>query len=198
MNMRTRFLDALTHSGPGYELRQDDVWTEPRTGASRLLDAVTHSGLGYSLPSVAEVTEIAELKRRKTKDLDGALLEGFEQFFYAKGHLEAAARADDPEARKQQFEAAVACLREYLNHADGPQDLAMEAAREALGPLDLRSRLMLYRLDRLLSRLKSAVQGLLVALQGARKPRERITRQSQVAVKQATRSMEVLCHAVAR
>ncbi|MDX3241485.1 hypothetical protein [Streptomyces sp. ME18-1-4] len=147
---------------------------------------------------MAEIAEIAELKRRKTRDLDGALLEGFEQFFYAKGHLEAAVRADDPEDKKQQFEAAVACLRVYLHHADGPLDLALEAAREALGPLDLRSRLMLYRLDRVLRRLKSAVQGLLVALQGSRKPRERITHQSQVAVKQATRSMEVLCHAVAR
>lgn len=196
--MRTRFLDALTHSGPGYELGQDDVWTEPRAGISRLLDAVTRSGPGYSLPSVAEMSEIAELKRRKTKDLDGALLEGFEQFFYAKGHLEAAARADDSEDRNQQFEAAVACLRVFLRHADGPLELAMEAAREALGPLDLRSRLMLYRLDRVLGRLESAVQGLLVALQGSGKPRERITRQSQVAVKQATRSMEVLCHAVAR
>lgn len=196
--MGTRFLDALTHSGPGYELGQDDVWTEPRAGVSRLMDAVTHSGPGYSLPSMAEIAEIAELKRRKTRDLDGALLEGFEQFFYAKGHLEAAVRADDPEDKKQQFEAAVACLRVYLHHADGPLDLALEAAREALGPLDLRSRLMLYRLDRVLRRLKSAVQGLLVALQGSRKPRERITHQSQVAVKQATRSMEVLCHAVAR
>ncbi|WP_440557659.1 hypothetical protein ACSP97_13450 [Streptomyces sp. SCPE 10] len=196
--MGTRFLDALTHSGPGYELTQDDAWVEPRSSVSHFLDAVTHNGPGYSLPSAAELSEIAELKRRKRKDLDGALLEGFEQFFYAKGHLEAAARAESPEEKKQHIEAAVACLRAYLQHADGSLGLALEAAREALGPLDLRSRLMLHRLDRVLRRLKTAVQGLLVALQRSGKPREQIAHQSQVAVKRATRSMEVLCHAVAR
>ncbi|MEU0443782.1 hypothetical protein ABZ202_29300 [Streptomyces sp. NPDC006186] len=147
---------------------------------------------------MAELAEIAELKRRKTRDLDGALLEGFEKFFYAKGHLEAASRAEDPEEKKKHREAAVACLRAYLLHADGPLDLALRAAREALGPLDLRSRLMLYRLDRVLRRLRTAVRGLLAALERSGKPRERIAHQSQVAVKQATRSMEVLCHAVAR
>lgn len=196
--MGTRFLDALTHSGPGYELAQDDAWTEPRAGVSRFLDAVTHSGPGYTLPSVAEVAEITELKRRKTKDLDGALLEGFEQFFYAIGNLEAASRVEDPEEKKKHREAAVAFLRAYLQYADGSLDLALEAAREALGPLDVRSRLMLYRLDRVLRRLKTTVKGLIIALERSGKPRERITHQSQVAVKRATRSMEVLCHAVAR
>lgn len=196
--MGTRFLDALTHSGPGYELAQDDTWADLRTGTGRFLDALTHSGPGYSQPSVAEATEIADLKRQKKRDLDGALLEGFEQFFYAKGHLEAAARLDDAEEKKQHREAAVACLRAYLQHAEGPVDLALGAARESLGPLDLRSRLMLHRLDRILRRLNSAIQVLLVALERSGKPRERIAYQSQVAVKRATRSMEVLCHAVAR
>ncbi|MGW3497980.1 hypothetical protein [Streptomyces sp. NPDC001020] len=147
---------------------------------------------------MAEVAEITELKRRKTKDLDGALLEGFEQFFYAIGNLEAASRVEDPEEKKKHREAAVAFLRAYLQYADGSLDLALEAAREALGPLDVRSRLMLYRLDRVLRRLKTTVKGLIIALERSGKPRERITHQSQVAVKRATRSMEVLCHAVAR
>lgn len=196
--MGTRFLDALTHSGPGYELPQDESWTDSRAGVSRFMDALTHSGPGYSLPSVAEAAEIAELKRRKTNDLHVALLGGFEKFFYAKGRLEAAARAENPEEKKKHREAAMECLRAYLQHADGPLNLALGAAYEALGPLDLRSRLKLHRLDRVLCRLKTAVQSLLVALEGSGKPKERIAHQSQVAVKQATRSMEGLCHAVAR
>lgn len=196
--MGTRFLDALTHSGPGYELAQDDVWTDSRTGVSRFLDTLTHSGPGYSLPSAAEIAEIANLKRRKTDDLNAALLGGFEEFFYAIGHLEAASRAEDAEEKKKQREAAMTHLRAYLKHADGSLNLALEAAREALGPLDLRSRLSLHRLDRILRRLKAAVQSLLGALERSGQPRERIAHQSQAAVKQATRSMEVLCHAVAR
>ncbi|MEU6330461.1 hypothetical protein ABZ851_24755 [Streptomyces sp. NPDC047049] len=144
------------------------------------------------------MNEIAELKRRKANDLNIALLEGFEHFLYAKGHLEAASRAEGAEEKKSQLEAAVACLRVYLRHADGPMGLALEAAREDLGPLDLRSRLMMHRLDHVLRRLKGAVQSLLGALERPGKPRERIAHQSQVAVKKATRSMEVLCHAVAR
>ncbi|MFD8426546.1 MULTISPECIES: hypothetical protein [Streptomyces] len=147
---------------------------------------------------MAEVAEIAELKRRKTKDLDAALLEGFEKFFYAIGRLEAASRADDPEEKKKHREAAVVCLRAYLEHAHGNIDLALEAAREALGPLDVRSKAKLYRLDRVLRRLKETVEGLIVTLERSGKPRKHITHQSQIAVKRATRSMEGLCHAVAR
>ncbi|THA28990.1 hypothetical protein E6R18_25950 [Streptomyces sp. A1277] len=147
---------------------------------------------------MTEASEIAALKRQKMKDLNGVLLEGFEQFFYAKGRLEAMARAGSVEEKEKHLEAAMECLRVYLRHADGVVDLAIGAAREGLGPLDLRSKLMLYRLDRLLRRLRIAIQGLLTALGMSGKPREQITHQSQVAVKRATRSMEGLCHATAR
>jgi hypothetical protein len=196
--MGARLLDALTHSGPGYELNHENTWTESRSTASRYLDALTHSGPGYSLPSATEIAEIAVLKRQKLNGLNDALLEGFELFFYAKGHLEAMERAETESKKREQLEAAITWLRLFLRHVDGPMDLALMAARESLGPLDLRSKLVLRRLDGLFRRLKAIVEGLLGTLEGPGKPRSAIANRSQAAVKRAARSMEVLCHAAAR
>lgn len=196
--MSNRLLNALTHSGPGYELNQDSDWTGFRTNSSRLLDALTHSGPGYSLPSQAEIHETSALKRQKAKDLNTAILEGFEMFFYAQGHLEAIPKTRDVDEKKRQREAAMQCLREFLEHADGSMSLALVAAQESLGPLDLRAKFTLRKLDRLMRRMQASIATLLQALARSGQPKERITHQSQVAVKRATRSLEVLCHAAAR
>jgi hypothetical protein len=196
--MGTRLLDAVTHSGPGYELDHDNSWTGTRVGADRILDSLTHSGPGYSLPGTAEMLEIAALKRQKKRDLSDALLEGIEKYLYAQGQLEAAPKAKDADEKKKHQEAAMECLRAFLQHVDGPVKLALIAAQESQGPLDLRSKFILRKLEHLLGRLESAVNALLQALARSGQPKERITHQSQVAVKRATRSLEVLCHAEAR
>jgi hypothetical protein len=197
--MGTRFLDALTHSGPGYECNQENTWTTPQNGTARLLNALTHSGPGYSLPSMAEQAEIAKLKQSKQSALIDALLEGFEKFFYAEGQLEALAKAKSATEKRERLEAAEAYVREYIQHADGPVALALDAALESLGPLDLRSKVTLLRLQHLSRKLRNIADSILHNQENSGKPREEMAHKSQVAVRRATRSMEVvLCHATAR
>ncbi|QFR94107.1 hypothetical protein [Streptomyces tsukubensis] len=190
-------MDALTHSGPGYDLTpDDDGWDDSGPGGGRILDAVTHSGPGYaySLSAATEMAENAALKQRRNKELNDALLEGFDRFRRAVRSLEAAALTEDRGEKNGHRERAVEGFRAYLQHADGAISLALNAAREALGPLDVRPRLALNRLDRMLRKSAIEVRDSINDLEQSERPGERIIRQSQVAVKQATSSWESICH----
>lgn len=196
--MITDFLNALTHNGPGYEPPRNKVSDEPRSHFSRFLDALTHSGPGYDLDGDPETAELSYLKREKMKDLYGLLLEGLELNLYALGNLEAARRESDSGDRERLIRSAAERLRAYLDITGQPLEIALGSARESLGPLDIRARVNLRKLQRLTSRSRASVRSTLVSATPSSQKAINIPIVPQIAVKRASRSVEAICHAGAR
>ncbi|MCE7082404.1 hypothetical protein [Streptomyces sp. ST2-7A] len=153
-----RFVDALTHSGPGY-LSESDPGNLPETRSSpgRFLDALAHRGPGYGPPSPGERLEMATAVRRGRELVTETALGAMEQLLYAKGHIDALAGAGDERERREHASAALDELGEFLRYTRRELPPASTALREALGPLDLRNRISLLRTERSLRRLESSV-----------------------------------------
>ncbi|MFJ2958447.1 hypothetical protein [Streptomyces sp. NPDC087270] len=194
--MKTSFLDALTHNGPGYQPSPEGALDGSRSTISRFLDALTHSGPGYDLAQDFDVAEISRLKREKMKALYDLLLEGLELNLYALGNLEAASRESDADEREMLIRSAVGRLRAYLHLTGQPMEIAVTSARESLGPLDMRAKFNLRKLGRLMSSSRASVKSTLDAENPA--SHRDIPMGPKAAVKQGSRSIEVICHAVAR
>jgi hypothetical protein len=196
--MTTNFLDALTHNGPGYELPRNELSDEPRSRLSRFLDALTHSGPGYDLDGEPEATEISHLKREKMKALYDLLLESLELNLYALGNLEAARRESDSRDREILIQSATERLRAYLDITGQPLQIALSSARESLGPLDIRAKVNLRKLQRLTIRSRASVRSTLDSATPSSQRASSIPLVPQIAVKRASRSVEAICHAGAR
>ncbi|GAA1921055.1 hypothetical protein GCM10009716_32070 [Streptomyces sodiiphilus] len=151
--MNGRFLDALTHRGPGYES------PHPTRGRGRFVDALTHNGPGYDLPSAPERAEVKEAARRSTERLGYAVLEVVEKAYYLKGAYEALGRAGDPEARREARDRVEQSLEELLCHVETSLRDAVAGVRESANPLDLRLRVRLRRLERAMEKLSGAARG---------------------------------------
>ncbi|WP_441246278.1 hypothetical protein [Kitasatospora sp. McL0602] len=145
--MTGQLTDVLARRGPGYDLRPAE--SSPRTGTwGRVLDAATHRGPGYTPASAEELTEHEATARKARNQLAEFLHASFGRILAAKEALEAMNSATGPTAHDYRVSAEYE-LRGFLEyfHAEWPP--AMAALRDAVGPLDLRTRYLIARLNRL-------------------------------------------------
>lgn len=196
--MKSHFLDALTHNGPGYQSPRERALDDSRSNVGRFLDALTHSGPGYDLPRGNEATEFSHLKREKMKALYDLLLESLELNLYALGNLEAARRESSDLDREKLIQSGAERLQAYLNLTGLPMEIALASARESLGPLDVRAKINLRKLKRLMNSSRTSVKSTLNAAAPPIRRATNIPLGSQAAVKRTSRSIEVICHAAAR
>jgi galactokinase len=132
------------------------------------------------------------------KALYDLLLESLELYLYAVGNLEAASRSSQVEDRERLLRSAAERLKAYLQLTGQPMEIALNSARESHGPLNMLTKINLRRLSRLMDRSRASVRSTLDATTPPARHIKQIPQGSQVTVKQASRSIEVICHAVAR
>ncbi|MCM3812136.1 hypothetical protein ND808_41010 [Streptomyces sp. DR7-3] len=196
---RTQFFKALTHNGPGYDVEASEVdtWAESRSSARRFLHALAHSGPGYAPPSPGEIAEIKRAAEKTVKDLKLVLLEGIEKALYAKGHLEAAAKASDPQVCKEQTVLARDALGDFLHHLQVDVAVALSGVRETVSPLDIQTRFMLFRTERALRGLLSEVAPFVQSLSNAEKRPGAFENRSPLGTREVKRSIEAFSHLAA-
>lgn len=196
---RTQFFQALAHKGPGYEVEASDAdtWVESRGSVDRFLHALTHSGPGYTPPSPGEIAENKSAAAKRVKELKLVLLEGVEKALYAKGYLEAATKASDPQVCMEQMTLARDALRDFVHYLQVDIAVAMSGVRETISPLDVRTRFMLRRTERALRELLSAVDPFVQALSDAGRRPEKFEHSSPLGTREVKRSIEAFSHLAA-
>ncbi len=196
---RNHFFQVLTHSGPGYDVEASgaDTWAESRSSARRFLHALAHSGPGYAPPSPGEIAEIKRAAGRSVDDLKLVLLESVEKALYAKGHLEAAAKASEPQVYKEQTVLAREALGDFLHHLQVDVAVAMSGVRETVNPLDIQTRFMLFRTERALKGLLSEVAPFLQKLSNREKRPGEFEQRSPLGTREVKRSIEAFSHLAA-
>ncbi|MQS07778.1 hypothetical protein [Streptomyces alkaliphilus] len=89
-----------------------------------------------------------------------------ERLLYAKGHIDALQGVQDARERHRHASAALGELRGVLRYTREELPVASAALREALGPLDLRDRILLWRIERSLRRVEAAIGATVDHLRG--------------------------------
>ncbi|MER8185647.1 hypothetical protein [Kitasatospora sp. NPDC094015] len=146
--MTTKFSDVLSRGGPDGGAGPEEGWSMPRESlAGRFLDSLTHSGPGYCPASAQELADHAAAGRQAKAELVEFLRTSVGKVVAIRESMAAleSAGAGQRDLRRAEAEHA---LREFLEffHAQWPDTL--QAVRETLGPLDLRSRHLISRLAR--------------------------------------------------
>ncbi|MFF4825795.1 hypothetical protein ACFY20_22765 [Streptomyces sp. NPDC001312] len=195
----SQFLQALTHKGPGYEINASgrDEWADSRRGTARFFDALSHRGPGYAPPSAEEIAENKRAANKSQENLKLASLGGIEKALYVKGSLEAAGRATDPEVRKEHLVAARESLQGLLQSLEYDIAIALSEVKEAVNPLDFRTRLRIRKAERDLETLVTQIRPFLQFLSDSERRPERFERRSQVATREVKRSIERFSHLAA-
>lgn len=201
--MKARFLDAVTHTGPGYRVAagvpasRDGTVPTPRGSAPsarrHLLDAATHNGPGYARPTADEVEERRVARREAHERLSRATHEGVAKFRCAKDHLDSLVSITDPVEHRHQVRLAHACLEDLLTHTGDAWITAVEGARRTANPLSIGDRVQLGRVERMLVALTGKVERLLAAIERAETPQEKVATRSRAAI--VERSVEAVLQA---
>ncbi|WP_369224631.1 hypothetical protein AB5J52_27895 [Streptomyces sp. R39] len=196
---RNQFFQALTHKGPGYDVEasEADTWVDSRSSAHRFLHALAHSGPGYTPPSPGEIAEIKRAAEKSVEDLKSTLLESVEKALYARGHLEAAAKAKDPQVCKEQTVLGRDALQDFLHHLQVDVAVAMSGVRETVNPLDIQTRFMLFRTERALKGLVNEVAPFLQKLSTTDKRPGAFEHRSPLGTREVKRSIEAFSHLAA-
>ncbi|MFF4708928.1 hypothetical protein ACWC4D_34655 [Streptomyces sp. NPDC001288] len=196
---RNQFFQALTHKGPGYDVEASEVdtWADSRSGTRRFLNALAHSGPGYAPPSPVEIAEIKRATEKSVGDLKSVLLESVEKALYARGHLEAAAKAKDQQVCKEQMVLAREAIGDFLHHLQIDVAVAMSGVRETVSPLDIPARFMLFRTERAVKGLLSEVAPYLQNLSTVEKRPEAFGHRSPLGTREVKRSIEAFSHLAA-
>ncbi|MEV4614187.1 hypothetical protein AB0K43_16555 [Kitasatospora sp. NPDC049258] len=168
--MTTKFSDVLTRGGVDGEADPERSWSTPRASlAGRFLDSLTHSGPGYCPASAEELADHAAAGRQAKAELVEFLRTSVGQVIAIRESMAAMESAGGGQRDLRRADAE-RTLREFLEFFDDRWPSTLRAVRETLGPLDFRGRHLISRLARAQRKAVDQIAGLAdeLAQQGRR------------------------------